>query len=138
MKTTTETAESYARLAWPTMWNRDERTSTAGNRLQSFFCDDERYSFDFLPGIFKQSGWYQFDTQQDAPYYGTWVNPRLQAVILYCEGDINVIDCETPEAYRAEIKSMEDWNDENDGKPKGRSRIDDHDGRHWEKLDAIV
>ena len=124
---------------WPIAFKRGERKSTCNNRLEEWFCSSERYPMDFnFCGM--KSDWYQFDTAQDAPYYGSWCNPRLLMLLSYTEGDIYLIHCETPDQYRAEIEALEKFNAEyesmslEDWRKRGRYGIDDHDSFHWDKL----
>ncbi len=55
---------------------------------------------------FRAAGWLQFDTNQDAWYYGVWVNPKLLKTLSYCEGDMYFVVCRDAEHYNAEIKAM--------------------------------
>ncbi len=66
---------------------------------------ETRYYFDFDSG-FVNDGWLQFDTNQDASYYGVWVNPRLLQTLAYCEGDVHLVICPDADHYNAEIREM--------------------------------
>ena len=55
-----------------------------GNTVVHRHRDADRYLFDFDDG-FRTAGWLQFDTDQDASYYGVWVNPKLFRTLNYCE-----------------------------------------------------
>jgi hypothetical protein len=44
----------------------------------------KRYMVDFAPD---REDWNQFDTDQDAEYFGIWVNRRQLQVLTFCEGD---------------------------------------------------
>lgn len=97
-------------MIWPGAFKKGERVSTAGNRLEEYFkCNGERYAMDFQE-CHMRGDWYQFDTDQDASYYGHWCNPVLGLVLSYIEGDIYLIHCKTNAAYRAELDAMESWN----------------------------
>ena len=65
----------------------------------------ERYWFDF-DDDFRAAGWLQFDTNQDAWYYGVWVNPQTLRTLTYAEGDVYLAICPDAEHYNAEIKRM--------------------------------
>ena len=71
----------------------------------------ERYLFDF-DDDFRSDGWLQFDTDQDAWYYGVWVNPKTLRTLTYAEGDVYLAICPDVEHYNAEIKSKCDFHGE--------------------------
>jgi len=50
-----------------------------------------RYMFDELCAV----GWKQWDTYQDAPYLGAWVNPEKRMLLVYAEGDLSLTVCPT-------------------------------------------
>lgn len=50
----------------------------------------ERYLFDFTKCTYAK-GWAQIDTEQDASYYGNWINPTERAVTIFAEGDVSEI-----------------------------------------------
>ncbi len=77
----------------------------SGNRLYRLFWSAERYVVDFAED-FTSLGWQQFDTDQDAWYFGVWVNPRTHQVLTYAEGDWDLVDGDGKEGYNAEIKRM--------------------------------
>lgn len=53
------------------------------------------------------AGWQQWDTSQDASYFGVWVHRDLRQVLTFAEGDITVVECPDDEHFKAEIESME-------------------------------
>jgi hypothetical protein len=55
-------------------------------RHDSFHVGD-RYYFDF-DGCKNSDGWCQIDTEQDASYYGNWINPAARRAITFAEGDL--------------------------------------------------
>lgn len=64
----------------------------------------ERYAFDF--GICRSRyGWEQFDTNQDAWYFGVWYHSNKRLTLTYAEGDITLVECPTIESFKA---TMED------------------------------
>ena len=137
MTTTTnaQLAHYAVAKAWPAAVVTGERVSSIGNKLTDYFDGmTERYPFDFAHCGMK-SDWYQYDTTQDASYYGHWCNPVLRAFVSFVEGDILVVECETADDYRREMQAMEDWNDRHDEVDAGACvRLDDHDYKHWQKL----
>lgn len=66
-------------------------------------CD--RYLWDFQR-CKSSKGWRQFDTSQDASYFGVWVHVRRRKIVTFCEGDLSRVTCPTPESFRAELRSM--------------------------------
>jgi hypothetical protein len=40
---------------------------------------------------------------EDGPFRSVWVNDTKRYTITYCEGDVYLVTCETPEIYDAEI-----------------------------------
>ena len=107
------------KLLWPGTFKKSE-SQKAGYLVEYFFtgyADRSRYAMDYQG----PRGFYQWDTSQDAWYYGTWVNPQSLQILQYAEGDISLVTCNSPEAYKKYLAGMD-------------GRLDDHDSRHWEKL----
>ena len=52
------------------------------------------------------SGWKQYDTDQDAPYFGCWVHIEKRMTMCYCEGDRILVICPTMETLKAELDNM--------------------------------
>lgn len=77
-----------------------------GNKIvRSFDGQGDRYKFDFE--VCKLgNGWAQFDTDQDAWYFGVWVHPGKRMFVTYCEGDVTVVYCSTEITYHAELEYM--------------------------------
>lgn len=67
----------------------------------------DRYCVDFADD-FNREGWKQFDTDQDAAYFGVWVNPVKLLTLTYCEGDWTLVECPDVERYNREIQRMID------------------------------
>ena len=96
-------------------------TNTRGNRLDSWGVyttrAESRYHFDFGDGFAElnlptgkgKGGWEQYDTDQDANYFGVWVNTSTRQVLTYAEGDIDLVTCHTIETFRAELASMAEF-----------------------------
>lgn len=77
-----------------------------GSRIYRFTeGGGERYLIDFADQ-FTAEGWMQFDTDQDASYFGVWVNPQRRAILNFCEGDWSVQEADSIEVYNAEIAYM--------------------------------
>ena len=74
-------------------------------RKDSFVMYGDRYAFD-MGACSTAKGFAQVDTTQDAPYFGTWANPSSHRIVQYCEGDLSVYDCETPEEFVEWLEEM--------------------------------
>jgi hypothetical protein len=75
------------------------------------FAPGQRYCVDFADD-FKSDGWEQYDTSQDAHYFGCWVNPLRRMILTYCEGDWTLTVFEDYMAYNGEIASMNQFYEE--------------------------
>jgi hypothetical protein len=81
-------------------------TTGIGSRIYRFTDGGgERYLIDFADQ-FTREGWMQFDTDQDASYFGVWVNPSRLSTLTFCEGDWALIESDNEELYNAEIEHM--------------------------------
>jgi hypothetical protein len=60
------------------------KSHPGGEHRRCAYIEEERYCIDF--GMLAE-GWEQFDTQQDAPYFGVWTHGGLLEVLTCCEGD---------------------------------------------------
>lgn len=69
----------------------------------------ERYKYDFRTCT-PAKGWAQLDTRQDAPYYGTWVNPFSLEIFNYCEGDLFHTQGEGVADFIQALTETIDWN----------------------------
>lgn len=88
-----------------------KETNNRGNELQRAFFPSERYIIDFAEDS-KAEGWRQFDTSQDAHYFGFWVNPKTLQALCYAEGDWTLVNCPDTRHYNAEIQDAIDFYDE--------------------------
>lgn len=52
-------------------------------------------------------GWKQYDTAQDANYFGVWVNLDTRQIFTYAEGDRCLVTCPTAESFQAELADAE-------------------------------
>ena len=83
-------------------------TNKRGNVMHSMFMPSERYVIDFADD-FKSEGWSQYDTNQDAHYFGVWVNPKTLQILTYAEGDWTLEECPDADHYNDQIKNMNDF-----------------------------
>ena len=80
-------------------------TNLRGNTIQRGFDMADRYKFDF--GMCRT--WKQYDTDQDAPYFGVWVNEKTMQIFTYAEGDTSLVTCKDLDSYHPELKSMAEF-----------------------------
>lgn len=58
-----------------------------GNIIErNFILSGNRYRYDFQK-CKAEDGWKQFDTNQDAWYFGIWCNQKKLQIMCYVEGD---------------------------------------------------
>lgn len=98
------------RIATIVQWLQDQplETNRQGHPMHRGFRSSERYVVDFAED-FAELGWQQFDTDQDASYFGVWVNPKTYQVMTYAEGDWSLDECGSPGHYNREIRAMIDF-----------------------------
>ena len=85
-----------------------EEVNARGNFVFRTFCHADRYRWDFKVCT-KAKGWRQYDTKQDAWYFGVWVHAEKRLILTYAEGDVTVVKCPTEESYHAELKHMAEF-----------------------------
>lgn len=96
-----------------------------GNRVvRGFIGDGSRYIFD---GSLKED-WQQYDTDQDASYFGVWVNKKMRHIITYAEGDVTRVICYSDENFNKQIESMNSFY----GEGKEFVTLDMEDGKRTE------
>ena len=83
----------------------DAQPNKNGNIVHRFFAATDRYLVDFAED-FTAEHWEQYDTDQDAHYFGVWVNPDSLRILSYAEGDWTLVTCLDSEAFNAEIEDM--------------------------------
>tara|TARA_Y100000401_G_scaffold110263_1_gene107325 strand:+ start:1695 stop:2132 length:438 start_codon:yes stop_codon:yes gene_type:complete len=89
-----------------------QETKRTGRRLLRFFhYDSSRYSVEdkICPSC---DGWTAFSTDQDAWYYGVWVNRSLRSVVCYAEGDLIVTVATSKEDFNQEIDALREFHGE--------------------------
>lgn len=98
-------------------------TNERGNEcVNTFFGDDrDRYHYDakLIP-----RGYRQYDTEQDAWYFGVWVHVEDRVVVTWAEGDETIVSCPDVETFKAELKHMAEFY----GDPPPAFRVIDADG----------
>ncbi len=79
------------------------RTNAHGNTIEDASrFGRERYYYDEKLG----ADWSQYDTNQDASYFGVWVNAKLRQVMTFTEGDESLTTCPTVESFQKELDDM--------------------------------
>ena len=82
-------------------------TNERGNDVKrGFDCMTDRYTFDFGT-CSSEKGWTQYDTKQDASYFGIWVKMETREILTYCEGDMPLVSCPDDEHLKAELDDAE-------------------------------
>ncbi|MGL6611400.1 hypothetical protein ACSZOM_18445 [Aeromonas hydrophila] len=51
-------------------------------------------------------GWQQYDTEEDAWYFGIWINTQTLETFTYAEGDTSHVIAPNIEAFRAELARL--------------------------------
>lgn len=74
------------------------------NMVHRGFHHVNRYFFDT-----RLAGWKQYDTNQDAWYFGVWVNIPDRMILTYAEGDVTLVTCEDNDHLRRELESMAEF-----------------------------
>lgn len=81
-------------------------TSAQGSRvLNSFHMHRERGYYD--ADKCASEGWEQFDTDQDASYFGVWVHHNNMQIVCFAEGDESITNAPDREAFTREIEALE-------------------------------
>lgn len=74
-----------------------------GGRLDADDRITDRYVFDF--GLMPTREWAQMDTTE-GPWFGMWTQPGARRIVIYQEGEIEIVDCETDAEYVAELDEI--------------------------------
>lgn len=101
----------------------ESRENDRGNRVHSLHVGGERYRYDFKICT-SEKGWRQYDTWQDASYFGVWVHVEDRRVVTFAEGDLTIVACPTLESFRAELEDAEKFY----GDPPPAFKTIDNDG----------
>jgi len=81
------------------------RVNERGNVYLFGFMHRDRYFFDFELCT-REKGWRQYDTDQDAWYFGVWVHEQKRLIMTYAEGDLTLTVCGSKESYHEELANM--------------------------------
>ncbi len=78
---------------------------TQTNTVENFQHDGNRYDFD--SGLCSaKNGWAQYDTREDASYFGVWVHLENRWIFTFAEGDATSVKCPTAELFALELARM--------------------------------
>jgi hypothetical protein len=72
------------------------------------FVEGDRYQFDFKH-CHPRNGWKQYDTDQDAWYFGVWVHSGRRQILTFAEGDLSLVTCPTTAHFQTELASMAEF-----------------------------
>lgn len=89
------------------VWKSRPWQNDRGNTVHPGSDHAERYKFDKMCS--PDNGWTQYDTTQDAWYFGVWVHDEERLTFTYAEGDISLVECPTEESFQAELKNMAEF-----------------------------
>jgi|15BtaG_2_1085339.scaffolds.fasta_scaffold00600_26 hypothetical protein len=94
---------------WKNKTINDEQTvNKHGNIERERYVDASRALYDW--NLCKASeGWQQYDTDQDAWYFGVWINPAGLMIVTYAEGDRTLTICPSKDRYDKEIDAMNEF-----------------------------
>ncbi len=111
----------------------DTRINEHGNTVVSQFVGPyrERYAYD-LKLCPASDGWKQYDTEQDAPYFGVWVHEQRREIVTFAEGDESRVTCPTAASFRAQLASMAEFY----GPPPPAFIVIDGDGNRTDVYDT--
>lgn len=87
--------------------NKPDFISDTEKIWKNFFMFRERYFYDFKLCL-TEDGWRQYDTEQDASYFGIWVHETERIIVVFAEGDEFISVYSTQEAFVQELKRMEE------------------------------
>ncbi len=109
-------------------------TTKHGSRItRDFIPNSSRHHWDdFL--LFKQKGWAQYDTTQDAWYFGVWVNHGSRLIVTYCEGDVTILESPDADTLKKELAEMAEFY----GPPPPAAIYYSADGERTEIYDATA
>jgi hypothetical protein len=80
---------------------------TETTRLTAFRMFTDRYKYDFTE-CRPVDGWKQFDTDQDAWYFGIWVHTERMVIVTYAEGDEYIDLYVDRSEFKAELARLGD------------------------------
>ena len=101
------------------------------HEARCFIGGRERYHYDF-DECSAAKGWTQYDTDQDAWYFGVWVHREKLLILTFAEGDETLTTCATRESFAEELAAMAEFY----GDPPPAFIVYDQDGARTEVYDT--
>lgn len=84
--------------------HKSKKEITNEKIIESWFSQEiDRFYFDYYINL---KEWRQFDTDNDAHYFGIWVNLDTRQILSYIEGDIILTTCFNKECFKKELEEM--------------------------------
>lgn len=77
--------------------------TVTGCRIDRGSHQADRYYYD---RTLLTQGWQQYDTEEDAWYFGIWINTEKLETFTYAEGDTRHVMAPNVEAFRAELARL--------------------------------
>lgn len=77
--------------------------TVTGCRIDRGCHQADRYYYDLT---LLAQGWQQYDTEEDAWYFGIWINTEKLETFTYAEGDTSHVIAPNVEAFRAELARL--------------------------------
>ncbi|WP_438404269.1 hypothetical protein [Aeromonas hydrophila] len=77
--------------------------TVTGCRIDRGSHQADRYYYD---RTLLAQGWQQYDTEEDAWYFGIWINKEKLETFTYAEGDTSHVIAPNVEAFRAELTRL--------------------------------
>ncbi|MGL5288360.1 MAG: hypothetical protein ACRC9N_02510 [Aeromonas sp.] len=74
-----------------------------GCRIDRGSHQTDRYYYD---QTLLTQDWQQYDTEEDAWYFGIWINPKKRETFTYLEGDTHHVIAPNIEAFQAELARL--------------------------------
>jgi hypothetical protein len=80
-----------------------ETVNDRGNRVRHLVLPGERYVFDWN---LDRGAWEQLDTENDASFFGIWINKAELRILSFVEGDVYLTLCTDADSYDAEVAEL--------------------------------
>ncbi len=79
--------------------------NSVGNPVKKMFYSADRYLFD----SHLSKDWQQYDTEQDAWYFGCWLNLKERKILTYAEGDLTLSEAPDDAQLKKELDAMAEY-----------------------------
>ncbi|MGY3947268.1 hypothetical protein BJP24_15480 [Aeromonas allosaccharophila] len=77
--------------------------TVTGCRIDRGSHQADRYYYD---RTLLAQGWQQYDTEEDAWYFGIWIHAEMLETFTYADGDTNHVTAPNIEAFRSELARL--------------------------------